>query len=133
ICRNEGASLRPADNLKIDWRRKMHFPPSSREIGIKLVLLVLLLACDLNLSYSAAVRATQEINSLVDQQYDSLFQLYRHLTYDHPLAPYLTKGIEPEFFQSYPPQLATVIQAPKATLIHRCLTTATSFGSTNAC
>jgi amidohydrolase len=57
----------------------MHFPSSIRKIGIKLVLLVLLFASDLDLLYSAVTRAPQEINSLVEQQYDSLFRLYRHL------------------------------------------------------
>ena len=51
----------------------MHFPSSSRKIGIKFVLPVLLIACDLDLLYSTATRAPQEISSLVEQQYDSLF------------------------------------------------------------
>jgi hippurate hydrolase len=59
--------------------KKMHFLQSSQEYGIKLVLLSLLFNCDLLLSYCADPPTPKEIGSLVEQQYDSLFQLYRHL------------------------------------------------------
>src|SRR5262245_31505481 len=68
-----------ASHSKIDGRRKMHFPKSTLGPGIKLALLIPLLTWGVDPSYSAAPLGTQEMSSLVEREYDSLFQLYRHL------------------------------------------------------
>ena len=57
----------------------MNFLALSREYGLKFVLLILLLNCGSLFVYSADSPTPKEIASLVEQQYDSLFQLYRHL------------------------------------------------------
>lgn len=57
----------------------MNFLALSRGYGLKFVLLALLLNCGSLLVYSGDSPTPKEIASLVEQQYDSLFQLYRHL------------------------------------------------------
>src|SRR5262245_55254291 len=57
----------------------MNFLELNREYGLKFILLILLLNGGSLLVYSGDSPTPKEILSLVEQQYDSLFQLHRHL------------------------------------------------------